>query len=256
MAKSKPLRGAGARSLALLKLVAEFGGDFSLSDIAARAGLPVSSAHRLLRSLMNADLVERAHGQAYRPGAEFLSIARLLLEKADKGRAARPLLLQLWEQWHETSAFCLYQPHSGRALVVDTVQTPHPLRYVLEPQTEISLVWGSLGRAILAFIPPKERDAAIEAAPRTGPLSGKRMPAKRQLAAELAEVRRRGAALYQNDALDMAGIAAPVHHADGALFGSIGIVMPHSRFRSRSASVMVQSVKSAAQRFSEYAADR
>jgi DNA-binding IclR family transcriptional regulator len=249
MADPRSLRGAGARSLALLKLVAEIGTDFSLSDIAARAGLPASSAHRLLRSLIEADLVERAHGQAYRPGAEFFSIARLLLKKTDMSRAARPLLQGLWEEWHETSAYCRYQPHNARAVVVDTIQTPHPLRYVLDPQTEISLVWGSLGRAILAFLPPTEKDAAIAASPRTGPLSGVRLPAKRVLAAELAEVKRRGVAVYQNLTLDLAGVAAPVRHADGTLFGSIGVIMPNSRFSARSAAAMVRSVKAAAALF-------
>jgi DNA-binding IclR family transcriptional regulator len=254
MVEPKSLRGSGARSMALLKLVAEFGGEFSLSDIAARAGLPVSSVHRLMRSLIEADLVERARAQAYRPGAEFFSIARLLLKKADKSHVARPLLQELWDQWHETSAFCLYQPHSARALVVDTIQTPHPLRYVLEPHTEISLVWGSLGRAILAFMPPQERDAAIDTSPRTGPLSGARLPAKRVLTAELAEVKERGVAIYQNVALDLAGIAAPVRQSDGTLVGSIGIIMPNSRFRARSATAMVRSVQSATRRFTESAA--
>lgn len=249
MAEPKSLRGAGARSLALLKLVAEFGADFSLSDIATRAGLPVSSAHRLLQSLIEADLVERASGQAYRPGAEFFAIARLLLKKADRSLAVRPLLQELWEQWHETCAFCLYQPHSASALVIDTIQTPHALRYVMEPQTEISLVWGSLGRAILAYLPAAEREAAIRAAPQTGPLSGKQMPSKRTLAAELAEVQRRGAAIYKNVALDLAGVAAPILKADGSVGGSVGVLMPNSRFGKQTATAMVESVKSAAQRF-------
>ena len=248
MAEPKTLRGAGARSLALLKLVAEFGGEFSLSDIATRAGLPVSSAHRLLRSLIDAELVERASKQAYRPGVEFFAIARLLLKKADRSLSARPLLRELWEEWHETCAFCLYQPHTARGLVVDTLQTPHALRYVVEPQTEISLVWGSLGRAILAFLPPDEQEAAVRASPQTGPLSGTRAPSRRTLAAELAEVQRRGVAIYQNVALDMAGIAAPVKQGDGTVIGSLGILMPNSRFGARSASAMARSVKMAAQR--------
>ena len=253
MAEPKSLRGAGARSMALLKLVAEFGGEFSLSDIATRAGLPVSSAHRLLRSLIEAELVERASNQAYRPGAEFFNIARLLLKKADRSPTARPVLRELWEKWHETCAFCLYQPLTARALVLDTLQTPHALRYVMEPQTEISLAWGSLGRAILAFLPSDQQEAAVRASPKTGPLSGARLPSKRILAVELAKVRRRGVAIFQNIALDMAGIAAPVRQADGTVVGSVGILMPNSRFGARSASAMVRDLKVAAQRLGESA---
>lgn len=201
--------------MALLKRVAEFGGEFSLSDIATRAGLPVSSAHRLLRSLIDADLVERANNQAYRPGAKFFNIARLLLKKANRSLTARPLLRELWEQWHETGAFCLYQPLIARALVVDTLETPHALQYVMAPQTHISLPWGSLGRAILAFLPPHEQEAAMRA-----------------------------------------GIAAPVRQADGTVVGSVGILMPNSRFGTHSASAMARSVDVAAQRLGESAPEK
>jgi DNA-binding IclR family transcriptional regulator len=176
-------------------------------------------------------------------------LARQLLKKADTGRAARPLIKQLWDEWQETCAFCLYQPHSTRALVVDTIPTPHPLRFVVEPLTEISLVWGSLGRAILAFLPIEEREEAIASSPRVGPLSSHRIPSKRALEAELADIRRRGVAIYRNEDLDIAGIAAPVRYPNGAMFGSIGIILPNSRFSTRSAAPMMRSVQVAASRF-------
>jgi DNA-binding IclR family transcriptional regulator len=235
--------------MALLKLVAEIGGEFTLSEMAERAQIPVSSVHRLLQTLIDAGLVERASGQAYRPGSAFFGLARQLLKKADMGRWARPLIKQLWDEWQETCAFCLYQPHSARALVVDTIPTPHPLRYVVEPLTEISLVWGSLGRSILAFLPKDEREQAIAASPRIGPLSSQRLPSRKALEEELADIRRRGVAIYRNEALDLAGIAAPVRHSNGAMFGSIGIIMPNSRFSTKNAAPMMRSVHVAASRF-------
>ena len=42
---------------------------------------------------------------------------------------------------------------------------------------------------------------------------------------------------------------ASVRHADGTLFGSIGVIMPNSRFSARSAAAMVRSVKAAAALF-------
>jgi DNA-binding IclR family transcriptional regulator len=254
VAQTNSARGSGARSIALLKLIAEIGDDFTLTEIAERAQLPVSSVHRLLQPLLAAGLVERAGGQRYRAGGEFLRIARMLLQNMDIGRIARPLLRELWDEWQETTVFCLYRPQAHKALILDIIPTPHPLRFVLEPMTEVFLPWGSLGRSILAHLPAGEREAAIKASPAIGPLTGGVLPSKRELDRELAQIRKRGAAVYHSDRIDLAGVAAPVLKADGAVVGSVGISLPIVRFQTRKAAGMIRAVRSAANRLGKLAA--
>lgn len=242
-------RGSGQRTVALLKQVAEFGGPFTLSALAARANLPASSVHRLLQPLLRSGFVERATGQAYRPGSEFLRIAALVLREVDVRALARPLLRGLWDRWQETCSLCLFRPETHRALVVETIQTPNPLRFVLEPFAELSLTWGSLGRAILAFLPDADADAALQR-PGIGPLSGLAAPSREELEPEMRQIRAAGYAFYRNLDVDVAGVAAPVRSAAGNLIGSIGITLPAQRLAEARVAEMAAGVMEAAARLS------
>jgi DNA-binding IclR family transcriptional regulator len=242
-------RGSGSRTIAVLKLIAESEGPFTLSQLAAKASLPASSTHRLLQPLVREGLVERATGQSYRAGSEFLRIASLVIRHVDVDRLARPILQRLWAQWEETSSLCLYKPDSQRAVVVETIQTPHPLRFVIEAFSEMSLTWGSLGRAILAFLPPEVADAAIQRVG-LGPLSGLPPPSAQEIAEIIAEIRERGFAQYRNEAIDAAGVAAPVFRADGTVIGSLGVTAPARRLLPDKIPAIAITVKDAARQLS------
>jgi len=238
-------RGSGARTIALLKIVADSGATFTLTQLGARAELPPSSVHRLLQPLIRAGMVERGPGQAYRVGSEFHRVASLIMQQVDPGRLAEPILRRLWSQWEETCSLCIYKPSSHTAVVVATIQTPHPLRFMIEPHTELSLSWGSLGRAILASLPDVD---AIEAMKKhsLGPLSGQAMPSAAQMTSIIEKVREEGVAHYRNEEMDVAGVAAPVFRADGTVLGSLGVTAPARRLHVDVARKIEGSVKEAA----------
>jgi DNA-binding IclR family transcriptional regulator len=221
---------AAGRVLRLLQCVAEGERDFALKDLVARTGLAPSTTHRLLSFLVQAGLVERAAPKSYRQGPELLRIASLVLQKSEVYKLARPLLLELWTRWRETCSYCMYKPGARAATVVETIRTPHPLQFVVELHAEISLVWGSMGRSILAHLPTADVEAAL-ADDRRGPLSGRLPPARRAIHQELDRIRQCGYAVYRDKAIDVAGVASPVFGPAGTAVGCIGVTMPLSRFR-------------------------
>jgi DNA-binding IclR family transcriptional regulator len=223
---------AAGRVLRLLRCVAEGEREFALKDLVARTGLAPSTVHRLLGFLVQADLVAYAGPKAYRQGPELLRIASLVLQKFDVQKLAGPRLHELWTQWQETCSFCLYKPATRTAVVVETIRTPHPLQFVVEPNTELSLAWGSMGRSILAHLPSGDVDAVL-AHDRRGPLSGGSLPTRKSIYEELGRIRQRGYAIYEDKTLDVAGVAAAVFGPAGTVVGSIGVTMPASRFRKR-----------------------
>jgi DNA-binding IclR family transcriptional regulator len=222
-------RGAGARTLELLRCVAMGEREFALKDLAERAGLAPSTVHRLLEFWVRRDLIERAGPKAYRLGPELFRLASLIVQKFELHRIARPFLEGLWTAWQETASFCLYEPSLHTATVAESIASPHPLQFVLAPYSEISLAWGSLGRSILAQLPAQEIKAVLAHDPRS-PLSGRPPPPQRALREELRLIRERGYALYEDDAMNIAGVSAPVFTAGGAVVGCIGVTMPASRF--------------------------
>ncbi|MGH8260458.1 MAG: IclR family transcriptional regulator, partial [Steroidobacteraceae bacterium] len=184
MAAGAQSRGAGARTLELLRHIASGEREFALKDLAERAGLAPSTAHRLLEFWVQRDLIERAGEKAYRLGPELFRVASLIVQKFELHRIARPLLEALWTAWQETASFCLYEPSMHTATVAESIASPHPLQLVLAPYSEISLAWGSLGRAILAQLSMPEVEAVLAHEHRS-PLSGSPPPSRRALREEL-----------------------------------------------------------------------
>lgn len=247
---SEKIEGSGRRLLLLLEVIAGLEGEFSLKELASRSNLPMTTVHRLLQVLLEADMVERGSSQGYRPGVKLLRLASLLLKDLDPHDAAQPFLRQLWQDWQETAVFALYRPQTRTATVVDAIPAPHPLRFVIERYTEVSLPWGSFGRAILAHLPPQESDAIIAARPKS-PLTGRQPLADKDLMDELAQIRRDGVAVYVDLSIDVAGIAAPVFGPHRSVIGCIGLAMPGSRYGDYDKAAISKAISDAGRRLSE-----
>lgn len=248
-----PPRGAADRLAYLLKLIASGPSRFSLGDLSDRAGLPPSSVHRLLQALVRSGLVERGLAQSYRPGRELHRLASQLVANFDLVRVARPFLDALVTQWHETAVLCIYSPTQRKAIIADVADTPHPLRFAVARSGEISLPWGSLGRAILAHLPASETEAILREA-RVGPLTGRPRSARQEVIAELAAIRDEGTARYFDPRYDIAGIAAPIFGVDREIYGCIGVTMPSSRYQLHLEDDLSVAVRDAAMKLSALAA--
>ena len=243
-------RGTGPRLIVLLRLIAEEARSFSLKEISERAGLPPSTAHRLLQVLTRSGLVERGPHQTYGPGRELYRMASLLRGRFDLSRTARPFLERLWAQWQETAVLCLFNPTSRTGTIVDAILTTHPLRFAVEIGMELALPWGSLGQAMLAALTPEEVDAVLAGAT-TGPLSGRPLAPREEILADLDRIRASGFADYFDPNYDVAGVAAPLLGAEGALIGCLGITMPSRRFDLHDRKAMTAAVRDAARELSE-----
>jgi DNA-binding IclR family transcriptional regulator len=250
---SKAPTGSGERLVHLIKLIASGPHSFSLREFATRAALPVSSVHRLLKILENSGFVERGAGQTYRPGRELNRIASQLVSRFDLARSARPLLQDLVDRFHETAVLCAYSPSARRAVVAEVVLTPHPLRFNIEAGLEISLPWGSLGRAVLAFLPKSEIEMVLRSE-HAGPLTGRPRPARDELDTEFDQIREHRFARYCEPQFDLAGVAAPVFGGEDVILGSLGVIMPSARFPQNLETDLVSAVRGAAEDLSEQAA--
>ena len=246
-------RGAADRLAYLLKLVAAGPPQFTLGELVTSADLPPSSVHRLLQALVRSGLVERGQGQSYRPGRELHRLASQLVARFDLVRCARPLLEDLVAQWHETAVLCTYSPAMRVAIIADVVMTPHPLRFAVERGGEIQLPWGSLGHAILAFLPQGDAEAIMREA-KVGPLSGRPRSSRKEMEVELELIRDRGYARYYDPRYDIAGIAGPVFGTFGEIVGCLGVTMPSKRYQLHLEDDLATAVRESAAALSEMAA--
>jgi DNA-binding IclR family transcriptional regulator len=236
----------------MIRLIASGPDNFTLGEFAKSADLPLSSVHRLLKTLERAGFVERGAGQTYRHGRELQRIASMIVSRFDLGRCARDLLERLVRDFHETAVLCTYSPPTHRGVIAEVVPTPHPLRFAIEKGASVSLPWGSLGHSILAYLPPSEIELILRSE-NSGPLTGRPRPTRQALEAEFASIRENGYALYCEEHIDLAGIAAPVFKGRGEVLGSIGMILPSSRFNLHLEGDLALAVRDAAQQLSNQA---
>ncbi len=249
---TSPPSGSGERLLHMIRLIASGPDVFTLGEFAERAQLPLSSVHRLLKMLEKAGFVERSAGQSYRQGRELLRIASLIVSRFDLGRCARALLENLVRDFHETAVLCTYSPPTHRGVIAEVVLTPHPLRFAIEKGASVSLPWGSLGHAILAYLPQSEIELVLRNE-NSGPLTGRPRPTRQALETEFEAIRENGYALYCEEHIDLAGIAAPVFTSRGEVLGSIGMILPSSRYDLHLQGDIALAVRDAAQELSKQA---
>lgn len=244
--------GSGERLLHMIRLIASGPDDFTLGEFAERAELPLSSVHRLLKTLEKAGFVERGSGLTYRHGRELRRIASLIVSRFDIVRFARPLLEELVERFHETAVLSVYSPPTHRTIIADVVLTPHPLRFAIEKGDNLALPWGALGHAILAYLPPSEIELVLRRE-NFGPITGRPRPSRPSLESEFTLVRENGFAVYEDDHLDLVGIAAPVFNGEHEVLGSISVILPTSRHALLAQDDLTRAVRDAAQELSRQA---
>lgn len=123
----------------------------SLAEISRRTGLPKSTAHRLLATLVSLGAVERV-GSAYRLGMRMFEIGEHVPRKRDLREAALPFMEDLYEVTHETVHLAVLD--GPEVLYIERIQGHHKHRQLA------SRVGGRLpayctgvGKALLAFNP-------------------------------------------------------------------------------------------------------
>jgi DNA-binding IclR family transcriptional regulator len=113
-------------------------------------------------------------------------------------------------------------------MFAERVDGTQALQYQIPLFTQLSLVWGSSGKAILAFLEPRVVKEIRRAAGRA-PGSGLAVPKDADLQTQLAAIRRDGFAITTSEKLPGArGIAAPVFGRDG-VEGCICVTSPADR---------------------------
>jgi DNA-binding IclR family transcriptional regulator len=198
-----------------------------VTEIADRVGLAKPTVYGLLRTLEKHDLVAQDPdtgkyclgpgvlllGNAYLDGSELRSRS-LLWAEALAQRANEAV-------WVATLS-------GVRAIVLHHVFRPDNTVQILEVGAAIPWHACALGQAIVAYLP-----AAATAHATSGdlvPLTGRTKTTKAALSRALAQVRKRGYAVEDQEAtVGDAGVAAPIMNRDGVVCGSIGVVGPTER---------------------------
>ena len=237
------------RALTLLESLARSAGGMSLTDLAAGAGLNISTCHHLLATLVKWGYVAKAPGRRYALGARGLHLGQAFLKQVDLPRRAQPLIERISADTGETVHLAVLQGDSiitlmrreGRhAVRVDTGQlgasdAPHAT---------------ATGKAMLAWLPEHEirRILAIK---RMDALTPNTITNADQLIEELRLVRRNGHAIDREEFQPgVLCVGAAIRDHLGAVVGALSASTPTLRATEQHVVLMRDSVMAAARALS------
>jgi DNA-binding IclR family transcriptional regulator len=235
------------RAAAILNALGSGTPRLGVTEIADRVGLAKPTVHGLLRTLEKHDLVAQDPDSGkYSLGPGVLQLGNAFLDGSEL--RARSLL------WAESLAqragesVWVATLSGSRAIVLHHVFRPDNTVQILEVGAAIPWHACALGHAIVANLPQAGSTRLL--AGELAPLTGKTRTTRAALGRALAQVRRLGYAVEEQEAtVGDAGIAAAIVNREGSVAGAIGVVGPVERLlatpaREDLARMVVESARS------------
>ncbi len=139
-------------------------GQSTLTEVCAGVGIYKSKGKAILNTLRSANLVTKnEHDKTYSLGPGVLLLSRALLDQTDLTRAAAPFLEELAVA-SGTLAF-LTLIRDSQQYVVARSGSPGGIGVSIRVGYHYPLTWGSMGKAIVAFLPEGEREELMSSPP-------------------------------------------------------------------------------------------
>lgn len=236
--------GAISRVMRLISLVADHA-DLTAKQAADQLGWPVSTTHRLLRTLAAAEFASQTGRGHFAPGLELYRIAGRLGGAMSHARVAQPLLESLSEAHGETSLMSILERRQLTMYIACSAAPKDPMRYEIELNRRLSLVWGASGRVMLACLAPAEVDRAIAMCEETD-VHGNAVD-ESELRADLVQVARDGYCnSFSQRVVNAVGVAVPVFDAGNEVIASVAFQVPTFRFDTARLPALVAALKATA----------
>ncbi len=242
---SAPRRQPLARGIELLTLMVDSDQRVhGVRELASRIGVSPSTAHRLIVDLEKLGLVSRTPEGSYQLGLEFLRLAWTAAARHPIHELSTDTLRRLNELTDETAFFGVYSEQRAQMMFTSTIESNHPLRYVIPLHQWLPIHAGASGLAILAAIPPATQQAILSGTLEAQTRNTLIDPAK--LSERIEQIQAQGYALTHGERIDGAvAIAAPVFGPAGVV-GVAGLSMPESRFDEEKTEELTDAVRQAA----------
>lgn len=198
-----------------------------VTEIAERVGLAKPTVHGLLRTLEQYDLVTQdSETSKYSLGPGVLQLGNAYLDGSEL--RARSLLWSEALAQRVNEAVWVATLSGSRVIVLHHVFRPDNTVQILEVGAAIPWHACALGHAIVSRLPASASARLL--AGDLHALTGRTKTARAALSRAIAQVRRQGYAIEDQEAtVGDAGVAAPIMNREGAVAGAIGVVGPVER---------------------------
>lgn len=223
MARSSGGQSSLSRAVALLEAFDPGTRDLSASQIAARAGLPLSTAHRIIGELVSLGLLERLADRRYRMGLRMWELA----VRTPGALGIREIALETLRSTHARIGQNLQLGvlQGSQVLYLERLSAPTAAVNFVVVGGRVPFHATSSGLVLVAHVGSVEQQKAlVTSLPK---YANAPRPAPEVMLRELAEIRRKGFAITRGyvDAAATA-IAVPIKGATGKAVAAISAIVP------------------------------
>ena len=233
------------RSLDILEALGASGSPVGIVDLAQRTELHVSTAHRLLSTLISRGYaLQDPQTNKYALGLRVLQLASQAIKDSDLRSIAKPFLQRLMETTQETANLVVLD--CDDAVYIEQVEGPRLVRMFTKIGRRVPLHCTGVGKVLLSHLPEERIDAII--AKRGLPaFTPKTITDPNSLKTELRSVRAQGFALDNEEQEEgVRCVAAPVYDRDWQPVAAISISAPVTRLTTQRAILLASQAKAIA----------
>lgn len=220
---STPGASVVSRALRVLDAFAPEHRCLGLTEIAQRAGLPLTTTHRLVRELAAWGALERDPEGGYRIGLRLWEVATLAPRGIGVREAALPFLEDLYEATHQNVHLAVLD--GIEALYLERISGRGAVPVISRVGGRLPLHATGVGLVLLAFAPREVQERVLAAPLRRYTTRTVTDPA--DLRRLLAQVRRTGVAISDGLLdLEALSVAAPIRDGSTAVVAALSVVVP------------------------------
>lgn len=229
----REVMGGLAKGLEVLRTFSRAKPHMTLSEIAARAGLPAATARRCLNTFEELGYVTR-NGRQFLLRPKVLEIGAVYLDSMDIETLTRTHLEEMARETGDSAAMAVM---SGTEIVyVARASVRTLVRMEAHVGSHFPAHATSMGRVLLAGLSP-ERLTEYFAKAKLEKLTEKTVSDRAELEKQIANCRRDGYAVVEEElALGVVALAVPVHDANGRVVAALNS-SSHSRHTTGAALV-------------------
>ncbi|MGM1061776.1 IclR family transcriptional regulator [Saccharothrix sp. Mg75] len=195
----------------------------TLSELSRHSGLPLSTTHRLVASLVDLRALERGADGRYSVGLRLLELGALSPGSLDLRDGAVPFLEDLYEVTRHNVQLAVRD--GAEVVYVERISARDAVNVVTRVGSRMPLHCTGVGLVLLANAPADVQEAVLARPLRR--FTPRTITSAARLREVLARVRRDGYAISDRQIeLITYSVAAPVRDATGEVVASVSVVVP------------------------------
>ncbi len=215
----------------------------NLNEVMSLLHIPKTSAHRMLSSLEEIQLLDKDEDGYYTLGLLFLQFGQLVTERLDIRKLALPVMKMLRDDVEE--AVNLIVKYGNEAMYIEKQDTTQPVRLYTEIGRKSPLYAGD-SRIILAYLSNKEIETYLNETDLQSIGQGT-ITDKQKLRNIIEETRKNGYTISRSELENYtSAVAAPIYDYQGKVVAGISVAGLEVRFSEERLPYLIEKVQMAA----------